>query len=206
MNTRVIRAAKVTVPPKKVYLRMGYTLSYKPNLMIPRDKYINDMLNNALDQIRANIAFLIIPGIEVDRQTVKFDGNNVFSSIALADMLKGCSDMVLIAASIDKDFISTIKDKIAQGKMTDALIYDSCASEVVDEALSFGLQIIDNELKSSGGKTLKRRFSAGYGDFNIESQKVIYDYLDLDKLDVQITNTYMLKPEKTVTAVTGIKY
>jgi cobalamin-dependent methionine synthase I len=51
---------------------------------------------------------------------------------------------------------------------------------------------------------LPRRFSAGYADFNLENQKAIYDMLQMGKIGVTITPNFILLPEKSVTAISGI--
>ena len=55
------------------------------------------------------------------------------------------------------------------------------------------------------GKTLlPRRFSAGYADFNLENQKALYERLQMGKIGVTITPSFILLPEKSVTAISGI--
>ncbi len=51
---------------------------------------------------------------------------------------------------------------------------------------------------------MSRRFSAGYADFNLENQRAIYDILQMGKIDVTITSSFILLPEKSVTAISGI--
>jgi len=52
---------------------------------------------------------------------------------------------------------------------------------------------------------LKKRYSAGYGDLLLETQKTIHRLLQLDRIGIRITDSCMLIPEKSVTAVTGIR-
>jgi len=48
------------------------------------------------------------------------------------------------------------------------------------------------------------RFSAGYADFNLENQKAIHEMLQMGKNGVAITPSFILLPEKPVTAISGI--
>jgi cobalamin-dependent methionine synthase I len=54
-------------------------------------------------------------------------------------------------------------------------------------------------------RLLKNRYSAGYGDLLLETQKILYGLLQLEKIGIRITETCMLIPEKSVTAITGIR-
>lgn len=52
---------------------------------------------------------------------------------------------------------------------------------------------------------LRPRYSAGYGDFSIDAQPELVQLLDLPrKIGVTVTETKMLLPSKSVTAVVGI--
>jgi cobalamin-dependent methionine synthase I len=55
-----------------------------------------------------------------------------------------------------------------------------------------------------GKNLLPRRFSAGYADFNLENQKAIYEILQMGKIGVTINFNFILLPEKSVTAISGI--
>ena len=56
-------------------------------------------------------------------------------------------------------------------------------------------------------KTLRPRFSPGYGDFDIGHQKDMVNLLDLPRqIGVTLTDGGMLAPTKSVTAVMGIAH
>ena len=95
--------------------------------------------------------------------------------------------------------------KPARDNLSRAVVYDATASEMVDGALEWIMRYYRGILRREGRGLLKRRFSAGYGDFALEHQKIIYDLLGFDRIGVSITsNKSILIPEKSVTAVTGI--
>ena len=49
------------------------------------------------------------------------------------------------------------------------------------------------------------RYSPGYGDLELYNQDIFYRLLNLENWGVEITENYMLIPEKTVTAIVGIE-
>ena len=56
-------------------------------------------------------------------------------------------------------------------------------------------------------KTLRPRFSPGYGDFDIRHQKDMVNLLELPRqIGVTLTDGGMLTPTKSVTAVMGIAH
>lgn len=88
------------------------------------------------------------------------------------------------------------------------------ASEAYN-AQMLGLQEVENlmdeleeKAKSSleEGEILERRASPGYGDMPLEESKKIIDILNATKLiGVTLTDSYLLVPSKSVTAICKIK-
>ena len=76
---------------------------------------------------------------------------------------------------------------------------------MADSAFDWIITYYNRELRREDKSLDDKRYSAGYGDFNLENQKIIYDLLGLKKIGVDITDTFVLIPEKSVTAMVGIK-
>jgi cobalamin-dependent methionine synthase I len=60
-------------------------------------------------------------------------------------------------------------------------------------------------LRREGRHLTSRRYSAGYADFVLENQAIFFRELELEKLGVQLTASFILVPEKSVTAIAGIE-
>jgi cobalamin-dependent methionine synthase I len=67
------------------------------------------------------------------------------------------------------------------------------------------MAFLNRMLAREGRKTTKHRYSPGYGDLSLRHQKIIFDLLDLQRLDLTITPDYILIPEKSVVAIAGIE-
>jgi len=186
-----LKDVQIKVPVNKIYQRMGYPLDYSPDMSKNRDKRIASDISDALCNIRVNLAYAI--------------AQNTFESKDLEHMLRNSVKTVIMASTIAPSFIKLLQDLIKTEKLSTAVVYDAVASEVVDSGLSYITKHINISLEKKGLKALTRRFSAGYGDLELFNQKKIYDILRLKDLGVKISKTYMLTPEKTVTAITGIE-
>ena len=60
------------------------------------------------------------------------------------------------------------------------------------------------ESEKMNGFEITTRFSPGYGDFPLETQKKFLKIINAEKLGVYLTDGYLMKPFKTVTAVIGV--
>ncbi|MGN1059696.1 MAG: vitamin B12 dependent-methionine synthase activation domain-containing protein, partial [Clostridia bacterium] len=61
------------------------------------------------------------------------------------------------------------------------------------------------EREAERGRSLRPRFSPGYGDFPLEMQKDIFRFLDCSrKIGVSLTESLLMVPGKSVSALVGI--
>jgi cobalamin-dependent methionine synthase I len=137
------------------------------------------------------------------RETV-LTGGMSFASTRLASFLGSCPEAVLMGATAGRAIMEAIAEKTRQDNLTAAVVYDATASEMTDAALDWITDYINLQLRRGSRRLLPRRFSAGYADLVLENQKKIYEKLELGKIDVTITPDFLLVPEKSVTAITGI--
>jgi cobalamin-dependent methionine synthase I len=109
-----------------------------------------------------------------------------------------------MCATAGSAIMEAIKEKTRQDDLAAAVVYDATASEMVDAGLDWIMDYLNQHLRREGKTLLPRRFSAGYADFNLENQKAIYETLQMKNIGVAITPEFILLPEKSVTAISGI--
>lgn len=119
-------------------------------------------------------------------------------SLGLKKFLKGDTDIALMAATAGIEADRLI-NRYSMVEPSLALMLDALSAAAV-EALC-------NKLcNGCFGVEEQRRFSPGYGDFPIEYQKRITEILNTPlNIGVTLTNSMMLTPSKSVTAVVPIK-
>lgn len=132
--------------------------------------------------------------VEIVGVGVRWEGKN------LSRHLSGCESAYLIAATLgfemEKRVNYLMSTRPALGVATDAM----CTS-----ALECALDELCLQLEKQCGKKLKTRFSCGYGDFPLAAQKDMVKLLDTGrKIGVFLSESLMLAPQKSVTAVVGI--
>ena len=90
---------------------------------------------------------------------------------------------------------------MASGEYYLAALADSYASEYVEILAEKWMEMRTQEERSRGlFPTL--RFSPGYGDFSLKYQKEIISFLEMED-KVNVTESNILEPEKTITFVLG---
>jgi len=205
MINTVIILEKITLDPPvdQIYKRLGFR-KRTTSLSSTRQKETDCHITEASALIHLQGAYLRLPVESNDGRTVNLAGRLSFVSTKLAAFLKESREAVLMGATAGAGILEAISEKTRAGDMTAAVIYDAAASEMTDAALDWMTDYIDRQLRRESRKLLPRRFSAGYADFELENQKDIYEALQLEKIGVTLTSGYLLKPEKSVTAIAGI--
>ena len=124
----------------------------------------------------------------------------IFASLALAKHLQGCSQIVIFAATvgIETDRLIARYNALSPAK---ALLISAIGSERI-EALC---DAFEDDLRSEG-REIRPRFSPGYSDLPIEYQKDIFALLDCSRrIGVTLTESMLMSPSKSVSAIIGIK-
>ncbi|MEA2015045.1 MAG: methionine synthase, partial [Thermodesulfobacteriota bacterium] len=126
-------------------------------------------------------------------------------SAKLAGFLNGCKEALFIGSTAGKEIMDVIREDTAGDDMTRGVVIDAVASEMTDAALDWIMGFFNRMLSRENARLTRGRFSAGYGDFLLENQKMMYDMLELNRIGITINENFILIPEKSVTAVVGIQ-
>lgn len=127
----------------------------------------------------------------IEGTTLVFPGEDIWKHI------EGCSEIYMLCGTIGFNIEKEIAKNFVKDR-TLAIILDAAATSAIESYLD------EVESGLDGNKT--SRYSCGYGDFDIKSQKEICAVLDtFRKIGVFVNEAYMLSPQKSVTAVIGVK-
>jgi hypothetical protein len=204
MESSVFLEKIIIAPPAaKIYQRLGFKKS-TTQLSANKQKETDDYIDEAVSLISLQGSFLILPINNNDGKSITLSGGLAFASTKLSAFLHGCVEAALLGATAGNTVMEAIAEKTGQGNLTAAVVYDATASEMTDAALDWMMDYLNQLIRREGKNLLPRRFSAGYADFELKNQKVIYQKLQMEKIGVTITDEFILLPEKSVTALCGI--
>jgi hypothetical protein len=194
---------KIDIPYNAILYRLGYK-NRKTQLNKFEKKKIDIFIKEGFDLCEKKMVYRIYKKFLVAENKIKLSKNAIIKSKDIYNLLKNSSELVLMAATVGKKIIESRDFEIKQGNAAKAIIFDAVASEVVDSLLDWFEKYFGTQIRREN-KFLTRRFSPGYGDLKLETQKIFYSLLNLKKLNVKITKKFILLPEKTVTAISGIE-
>jgi hypothetical protein len=128
-----------------------------------------------------------------------------FQSESLARLLQNSEETVLMAATVGHEIVDAIMDEITHKDAALGVILDAVASQTTDGILDWMMEYLNGMLAKKGRKLTKHRYSPGYGDLPLSYQQPVFEALNLSKLELRLTEKYMLVPEKSVIAIAGIE-
>ena len=202
-SVTIIEKITLDPPTAKIYSRLGYRKKLT-SLSRAREKETDRYIEEAAALISLQGSFLRSPIRENDNRVVRLAEGLSLESTKLARFLDACTEAVLMGATSGGAVMEAIRNRTSEDNLTAAVVYDATASEMTDAALDWIMSYINRQLRREGKHLLKRRFSAGYGDLALTNQKEMYKQLHLEKIGVTLTPSFLLIPEKSVTAIGGI--
>ena len=125
------------------------------------------------------------------------------TSRKLARHLDGCHAAYLVCGTLGTGFDALLR-RVSVKSASDTLVLQAVGTAAIEEWMDGIEEAIRSEL--APGEILVRRYSPGYGDFPLEAQRELLGMLDSPrKVGVSLTDTLLMAPSKSVSAVIGVK-
>ena len=126
---------------------------------------------------------------------------NILEGNDIKKHLKGCNKAVIFAATVSAEADKLIRQTSVKD-MAESLAVDCLCSTAVEQLCDKIEEEIFNKINAPYRTW---RFSAGYGDLPISSQKDFIISLNAQRrIGLTVTDNFLLIPSKSVTAVIGI--
>jgi hypothetical protein len=193
------------VPKKGMILsRLGYREG-TTMLSISDKAQLEEGIKQGLGLCKPAGVYAIIPIFFRNDCAVTLENGIQLQSLSLSKLLRDSCNVVLMAATVGKEVTETVFHEVNRGNAAFGLILDSVASQTADASLDWMVQMLDKMLDREGRKLTRHRYSPGFGDLPLSCQKDIFGALQLDQLNMALTEKFMLIPEKSVIAIAGIE-
>ncbi|MEN6414022.1 MAG: methionine synthase [Veillonellales bacterium] len=129
---------------------------------------------------------------------LKLTGASICSHLASA------TAVAILAVTIGPALEQQVTQNFSNGEYTAGLLLDAAGTVAVESAADQLNKLITRQAAGQGLTTL-RRFSPGYGDWNITVQPYILSLAQQQTIGITTTERCMLLPRKSVTAIIGLK-
>lgn len=176
-----------------------------PETAAPNERTLN-LVNCSLSIYKETVNPVgIIKEISIDdfKNLYQGEGKNE-DETPLEPIARNADNMALFVATIGEEISLRIKklfngDDFAAGSMLDA-----AASVGADMASRYMEIYYANHLKENqlmGNSAAVMRFSPGYCGWHVSGQKKLFDYLEPERIGINLTDSFLMVPLKSVSGV-----
>ena len=128
----------------------------------------------------------------------KIFGNSIIKHLA------GCEKVACIAVTVGENIENEVTKKFAAGNYVSSVLLDAAATAAVEQAAD-ELEKAINRVVAKESLKMRWRFSPGYGDWQLENQKKFFYVTGAPEIGMSLTESLMLVPRKSVTAIIGLE-
>lgn len=166
------------------------------------DEQTTELLSSCISEVKGKlfykVCFCELP-VSVKEDICDLGAFKI-SSKKLAVNLRDCSSVILFAATVGIELDRLIA-KYGRLSPSRALMLQAIGAERIEALCDAFCEDIAHEQ----GVGLKPRFSPGYGDLSLETQKEIFRLLDPAKrIGLSLNDSLLMCPSKSVTAFVGL--
>ena len=151
MSDSLIFPGNISIDPPyaKIYFRLGYKKS-TTQLSLGQQKETDRLIEEAVSFILIKGSILRTAIRKNDGEEITLSENLTFSSKKLSALLKDCPEAVLMGATAGSAIMDAILKKTSQDDLTAAVVYDATASEMVDAALDWIMDYLNQQVRREG--------------------------------------------------------
>ncbi|MFO7890035.1 MAG: vitamin B12 dependent-methionine synthase activation domain-containing protein [bacterium] len=160
------------------------------------DKAIEDIHKKA----RPKAVFRILSA-ETDMEVVSIGKEAFFKSRTLAKIINPCKKVVIFLVTLGKE-VDGIIDAAFEKQPYYGFILDAAASLAIESSAEYVKDFIDKNYTGKEEKTL--RYSPGFYGWPIHEQKKLFQALPSDKVEVELSDSYFMSPQKSISGLIGI--
>ncbi len=168
------------IPQRKIFHRLGYKSRSAP-ISETVSQMVEEQKQTLQDKLHPQILFRILDYAETNQHLV----------FAHAEKVAIC------LCTIGDELEKTAADLIKENDMLKGFILDSFGSEAAEELAIQADRIIAQKAREMELWPSKR-FSPGYGIWDIREQTYVFSILPAQEIGVRLTNTFMMVPRKSV--------
>ena len=137
---------------------------------------------------------------KIEASTVTLEGDVKLKSAKISKTFRKCDRITFFLATLGEQVDDVISSSLKEKKLSDAYIYDAIGSAAVEATVENFQNKMDSTVKENNQRTTLR-FSPGYCDWKINEQKKVFSVLENDLIDVDLSESYLMAPRKSVSGV-----
>ncbi|NLE55855.1 MAG: hypothetical protein GX617_13030 [Lentisphaerae bacterium] len=201
--TRVKRLP-VAMPVAASNRRLGRRKDAQAESVV-QEAQLAQWMTEAFARCRPEGVFGSLAIVDNDGHMVTLSDASVIENDGVARLLAKCQHAWLAVATIGPELVAWVNQAMAAGDGAKAVVADAVGSETVEAAMDVLQSYAGTTLRRRGWQLSSKRFSVGYGGWDLSAQALFFSWLPLTDMGLRLTPSAIIEPEKTITAIAGIR-
>lgn len=192
------------MPHRKILVRLGHRESRTKLTSAQRDA-VEQTMAEGFALCHPQGCWMRLAIAKHQEESVVLEDGTILISASLTRLLRHSVAVAVMAATVGAEIVQAADEAVDRASGATAVIYDAVGGQTADATMGWINELVRQQLRRQGEHLTKHRFSPGYGDLHLDTQRAIHRWLKLDRLGLSLTPGCMLVPEKSVTALAGIE-
>lgn len=193
----------ITIDKSRVCRFLGYLRGQ--NLTASTSSLIDLQIEEAQKLVKPSYSYTTRKVLASEIPRTFIEGPVVFTSNIITGILSRCHEVAIFTATIGASLEKRVSQLMDQGEMLKAVALDAVGSAAIEKVVC-ELEESVRKKAMTGGAEISRRYSPGYCDWDIKEQKLLFDSLNGDSAGVELTEEYLMMPQKSISGVIGISF
>ncbi|MBN2544108.1 hypothetical protein JXI42_14705 [bacterium] len=203
METKTVKHIDINIQKEEV-LRWALERSSSFELENRLSPGIYDLMWEALPLIETKIVYADMDIIDKDDNLLCLEGNFKIESVSLYKVLRDSEMATIFACTVSDGIERRAEAYEKEGEIAKGYLMDVIGSVAVEQ-LAEKVSSMTEQRAMLNKMTTTFRFSPGYGDFDLENQKSIFDILHPDRIGIELNEKFFMYPRKSISGIIGWK-
>lgn len=192
----------LVIPSSEIYEAMGYKDSMPDEMVIEE---VNALLNRIIPFLRPRFFFFITDGVlDIEQETLTVQDTVFAIGKTIARQLRGSESYAFFAATAGIEFEESQHILQQENDMVKVYIADSLGSIIAEKAADYMEKELSTFIKEKGWKHTNR-YSPGYCGWHVSEQQKLFSLFPVaSPCGIQLTDSSLMIPIKSVSGVIGI--
>jgi len=169
----------------------------------PMEKLLREKISHCVENITPKAIYDRFYIDKVDGDLVYFKSGNIFSGPNISKILSGSKTAILYIFTLGSQADRIIYEESRSGDMLATIIMDAITTSLLEVLGEF----VGEKIEKQGIEELNWNstcsYSPGQYKWTIEEQTKIFEMVDGKKIGVELNNSYLMVPFKSVSGVYG---
>jgi len=198
----IFKYSELNIQSEAMTLAMGYN-----NKPVPPHLYddIDEVMLKGEQLCKIEGGYRIFDLIKFDNEEFKLIVENVPLDIhrIIFQQIRKSEKAAIFICTAGHKISDESKRFMNEGDLLKGYVYDTFGSIVVEAAMDLIQKELQNKM-SVTGLNITNRYSPGYCDWNVSEQKYLFSLLPENFCGIELTDTCLMKPIKSVSGIIGI--